>query len=94
MLTILTNTILPIFGLILVGFLLRLKDIIAPAYIKTSNQIVFNVAIPAMLFSEISRAPFRANFSLEAVLCILGALGCIAFLGLVLTWTMNIPEGR
>jgi hypothetical protein len=29
------------------------KRNIDPAYAKTTNQIVFNVAIPAMLFSEI-----------------------------------------
>ena len=94
MFQIFANTILPIFSLVLIGFLLRLKDIIAPAYIKTSNQIVFNVAIPAMLFSEICRAPFHENFSLAAVLCILGALGGIALVALILTWTLKIPETR
>ena len=91
---VLVNTIFPIFSLILLGFLLRLKRIIDPAFAKTANQIVFNVAIPAMLFTEISQVPFRANFSLDAVLCILAALGGIALTGLILTWVLEIPGNR
>ena len=91
---ILVNTILPIFSLLLVGLLLRLKGVIDPAYAKTSNQIVFNVAIPAMLFAEISQAPFHANFNLDAVLCILGALGSVVLIGLVLAWVLKIPGSR
>jgi malate permease and related proteins len=94
MFDILVNTILPIFSLLLVGLLLRLKGVIDPGYAKTSNQIVFNVGIPAMLFAEISQAPFRVNFNLDAVLSILAALGCVVLIGLVLTWALKIPKSR
>jgi predicted permease len=57
MIQVLFNTILPIFSLIAVGFLLRTKGVIDPGYAKTANQIVYNVAIPAMLFSESATSP-------------------------------------
>ncbi len=57
---ILVNTILPIFSLIMVGLLLRLKGVIDPAYTKTANQIVFNVAIPGhALYGNLSGALSR-----------------------------------
>ena len=94
MFDVLINTIFPIFSLIIVGFLLRLKRVIDPAFAKTANQIVFNVAIPAMLFSEICQVPFRTNFDPYAVLCILAAVGIIVILGLLLIRTLNIPRTR
>lgn len=90
----LVNTILPIFSLLLVGLVLRRKHIIDPAYVKTSNRIVFNVAIPAMIFVEISQAPFRENFNADAVMCVLAALGGGALIGLILVWVLGIPGGR
>jgi malate permease and related proteins len=91
---ILIDTILPIFSLIILGLLLHLKGVIDPGFARTANQIVFNVAIPAMLFTEISQVPFRANFSFDAVVCILSALGIICLIGLLLTWVLRIPRSR
>lgn len=59
----------------MLGYFLNLRRIIEPGYTKTANQIVFYVAIPAMLLKEISQAPFEENFSIAAVVCTLGATG-------------------
>ncbi|NLI81804.1 MAG: AEC family transporter [Deltaproteobacteria bacterium] len=74
MLHVLIDTILPIFSIILLGCFLNLKRMIDPGYIRTANQIIFYVAIPALLLKEISQAPFRENFSVLAVVCALGAM--------------------
>lgn len=85
------DTILPIFSVILLGFFLRQRGIIDPAFTKTANQIVFYAAIPAMLFSSISQAPFKANFHLTAVICLLCAISVQLILGLASARVMAVP---
>ncbi|NTW35561.1 MAG: hypothetical protein HGB17_05440 [Syntrophobacteraceae bacterium] len=94
MLNVLLQTILPIFSIILLVYLLSRKQIIDAAYSKTANQIVFYVAIPAMILKEISSAPFTSNFNVTAVMCTLGAMGLIVLLGMVGMKWMKIPNGR
>ena len=52
MLNILLNAIFPIFGVILVGYGLQRRNIIDSSYVRTANQVVFHVGIPAMLHEE------------------------------------------
>lgn len=86
--------ILPIFSIIFLGYVLKTKQIIHQEYAKTANQIVFYVAIPAMLFNEIAQVPFKKNFQLSAVLCLLGALILLALLSLVFTAAAGTPRRR
>ncbi len=79
MLNIILDAILPVFGIILLGFILKRKNVIDAAFARKANLIVFNIGIPAMLFSQIARASFSENFNLGAIVCSLGSL-CIVFL--------------
>lgn len=88
------ETILPIFSIILLGFILKQKGIVDPPFAKTANQIVFYVAIPAMLFSSISQAPFKENFQLSAALCLLCAIIIQLLLSLAVARFMAIPAGH
>jgi malate permease and related proteins len=94
MINILVNTILPIFSIIFVGYLLKLKKVIDPAFSRTANQIVFNVAIPAMLLNELAQASFRENFNLRAVICTLAALVVVMLISLLFCTAMNVPRSR
>jgi len=94
MINILVNTILPIFSIIFVGYLLKLKKIIDPAFSRTANQIVFNVAIPAMLLNELAQASFRENFNLRAVICTLVALVVVMGVSFVFCLVLNVPRSR
>lgn len=94
MLHVLINTIFPIFSIILLGYFLEIKKIITADFAKPANQMVFYVAIPAMLLSEISQAPFKENFNMEAVICVLGALAGGGLLSLVAVKLLRIPQGR
>ncbi len=91
---VLVNTILPIFSIIILGYFLKRRKTIDAAFARTANQIVFNVAIPAMLLNEIVQAPFKENFDLTAVLCTLGALGLVLFASLFCIRILGIPDGR
>lgn len=94
MIHVLVGTILPVFSIILLGCFLNLRRIIEPGYTKTANQIVFYVAIPAMLLKEISQAPFRENFSIAAVVCTLGAMGLTVLFSVVAMNRLRITGAR
>jgi len=85
------ETILPIFSVILLGFLLKQRGVVDPPFAKTANQIVFYVAIPAMLLNSISEAPFRENFHLTAVICLLCAIIVQSILSFAFARIMNVP---
>lgn len=94
MLHVLINTIFPIFSIILLGYFLSFRQIISTEFARPANQIVFNVAIPAMLLNEISQAPFRENFNSAAVLCCLAALGGISLLAILLAKVLKVPKAN
>lgn len=85
------ETIIPVFSIILLGFFLKQRRIINPAFARTANQLVFYVAIPAMLFNSISRAPFKENFHLTAVFCLLLAISVQLMLSLLAARLTAVP---
>ncbi len=94
MFNILVNTILPIFSIILLGFVLKRRNFIDPAFVKTANQLVYKVAIPVMIFREIAEASFRANFNLAAVFCTLAAMVAVVLVSILAGRTLKVPENR
>jgi predicted permease len=60
-------TILPIFMVILVGLALRPAGLMQEGFVRPANQLVYFVAIPAMLFREISEAALAEHFKLSVV---------------------------
>jgi len=94
MLHVLVNTILPVFSIILLGYVLRWRNVLSSAFVKPANQIVYYVALPAMLLNTIARAPFRANFNVSAVACLLAALVIVVLLGVAGMRILNIPKDR
>ena len=57
------TTIIPIFAIILLGWISRKKGFIHADFIGPANSLVFYIAIPAMIFSAISRATLTAHFN-------------------------------
>jgi len=94
MLNVVANTILPIFSIILLGYLLESKRIIQPSFAKPANQIVFYLALPAMLINTTAQTPFMANFNLSVVISMVVALGLLVVVGIVLMRLLSIPPER
>jgi predicted permease len=55
-------TIIPIFVIILIGWLARVCGFIRTDFIAPANRLVFYLAIPAMIFRSISKAPLNGHF--------------------------------
>jgi predicted permease len=60
-------TILPIFLIILLGKLLQKKRIIDDSFVKVSSRIVFTVALPSLIFSQIAVTDFFTLFEWREV---------------------------
>lgn len=80
------NVALPIFAVILVGYLTGRIGVLGPASSEALNKYVYWVALPALLFISISRAPvaqlLNANF--------LGAF----FGSAAIVWALGMVVGR
>ncbi len=72
-------TIIPIFAIILLGWAARRKGFMPPEFLGPANQLVYYLAIPAMIFSAISKASLREEFH-GAILFITLAAAAAAYL--------------
>lgn len=62
------STIIPIFSIVILGWLIRLKGFIPAEFLGPANRLVFYIAIPAMIFRAVSKASFKAQFNLTVLL--------------------------
>lgn len=89
------NVVLPVFLMILLGYGLRQKAIIDEKYIQISMKVVFNVCLPGMLFSKVSKSDVSLLFSkdtgLFALYVVLATLGVFTIAKIVVKF-MNLPN--
>lgn len=57
------NTIIPIFSVILLGWLAQRKGYVPPQFIGPANRLVFYFAIPALVFSAIAKGSLKTDFN-------------------------------
>ena len=84
------NTIVPVFLVILLGYFLHAKELLPTSMVGPLNRLVFYLAIPAMIFREISRVSFAAYFSpfvltgtlIPLIVVFLVALGILRLVGI------------
>ena len=84
MLSFITSTLIPVLILLLMGWLFFRIKWLNEGFIEAGSKLVFNVALPALLFLSIARADFSkaANLSLIGV----GVMGTlIVFAALMLS---------
>ena len=79
------GTTLPIFNIMVIGYLLKRNDIIDDNFIKKANFIVFNFALPIKLFNDVYKTDIQAYFDLKFVIFIVS--GAIASAGLA--WVLG-----
>lgn len=88
-------TIAPIFIVTFLGAVLRRIRLMPDLFLGPANQLVYYVAIPAMVFRKIATNSFEANFDPLVLAGCVTALLVMAILGLLLAWGLGIaPHGR
>ncbi len=68
------STIVPIFIIIFLGLFAKKKGFITPEFLYPANRMVYYIAIPAMIFSSISKAALKTEMNLSVILITLGSL--------------------
>ena len=69
------NTVVPVFIIILIGIILKKTKVIDNDFIHKSSKIVFNVALPSLIFIKISQTDFSKITELKVI-----PFGCIGIL--------------
>ncbi len=64
------NVVAPVFLIVLLGMVLKLTKQINENFISISSKIVFNVAMPGLIFQELSTTDFRAAFDVKQIVFI------------------------
>lgn len=90
-----TNTLLPVLILLLLGWVFFRIKMLNEGFIEAGSKLVFNAALPALLFLSISQADFShaANFRL----ILTGAIATLAFFLLLMLFchfTVSPPNAR
>lgn len=77
------STIIPIFAVVVLGWLARKKGFIAQAFLGPANRLVYYLSIPALIFRYISKASFLTEFNATVLLVTLSSAivaYCVAWL--------------
>ena len=78
------NAVLPIFLMVIIGFLLKKIGLIDMAFVKKTNKIVFLIFIPALLFYNIYKLDDISDIRYGYVIYSAVALVAIMLIGLPL----------
>ncbi|MBN1930048.1 MAG: AEC family transporter [Desulfobacterales bacterium] len=61
------NTIIPIFFVIALGWAARKRNWMPDTFLDPANRLVYNLAIPAMIFKAIYRTPLKSNINITVL---------------------------
>ena len=71
------STIIPIFIIIFLGLFAKQKVFITQDFLHQGNRLVYYIAIPAMIFSSISKAALKTQMNFAVISITLGSLVAI-----------------
>ena len=85
------NATIPVFLLMVLGYILRCFKLTDDAFVKTLNAFNYKITLPVLLFRDISESDFYSVWDTSYVLyCFLVTLFCITVIWL-LTFTKTKP---
>ena len=79
------STIIPIFIIIFLGLFAKQKGFITQDFLHQGNRLVYYIAIPAMIFSSISKAALRTQMNFAVIFITLASLVVITAIALGIT---------
>ncbi|HAS72543.1 MAG TPA: auxin efflux carrier family protein [Clostridiales bacterium UBA8960] len=87
------NSALPLFFVMAVGYLIRRKNWIDDGFVKMANNIIFYVALPVKLFSDVFYTSFSDYFDIGFILFLIVAT-CLTVLIAVLFGQLVVKDKR
>lgn len=58
------NSTMPVFLVILLGYILKIRGFLSEQFADTANKFCFNIALPAMLFQDISKTNVKEDMDI------------------------------
>ena len=84
------SSALPIFLVMFIGYMMRRRHIIDESFISQANKMVFNVALPIKLFSDVSKTSFTGGFNLGfIVFIIIGTILSVLFSAVIANFAVK-----
>lgn len=78
------NSTMPIFLVILLGYILKIKSFLSEEFADTANKFCFNIALPVMLFQDISKTNVKKDMNLRFFLyCLIVTIVMFALVWIV-----------
>lgn len=68
------QSVVPLFALCLTGYILRRMHVIGEVFVDNGTELTFKLALPLLLFSQISNVDFASIFSLKLILFAVAAV--------------------
>lgn len=87
-------TIIPIFTIILLGWVARKRGFITAEFLGPANRLVFHLSIPAMIFNAIAKADFHEEFNALVLVLTLFSAAAIYLLAELLTRLLTMAPAR
>ena len=86
------STIVPIFLIIFLGLFAKQKRFITPEFLNQANRLVYYIAIPAMIFSYISKAALNTQMNLEVIIITLVSVVAISVIAFGAACFLKMPR--
>ncbi|WP_457551512.1 AEC family transporter [Desulfobacula sp.] len=87
-----SSTIIPIFIIILLGLFAKKKGFITPDFLNQANRLVYYIAIPAMIFSSISKAVLKTQMNFAVIAITLASVASITAIAFGSTRFLKMPR--
>jgi len=84
------STIVPVFIIIFLGLFAKQKRFITPEFLNQANRLVYYIAIPAMIFSSISKAALNTQMNLEVIIITLVSVLTISAVAFGTAWFLKM----
>lgn len=77
------NGTIPIFAVMVVGYLLKCRGLFTEEFVAITNRYVFRIALPLMIFQDLWTADIVSDFDFRFVaFCFLATVACFVFIWL------------
>jgi predicted permease len=83
----------PVFLVIFLGFISRRMGFLPDLFISSANRLVYFIAIPILVYDEISRGSFSQSFDPYQITGTFVAVGSIAIASYLLARVLRVPGG-
>lgn len=82
----------PVFLVIGLGFLSRKLGFLPDNFIQSANRLVYYIAIPLLVFGEISRGNFSESFNIKQLSGTFLAVGIVMLAAIAIAFFLKIPK--